>query len=360
MPELILKLGDNVIQRYFFVKETMRIGRTPENEVVIDNLAVSRTHATIQFEDEHYVLNDMGSSNGTHVNGVRVKKTELMDRDIITVGKHKLYFYDHQAAEVQRRPTLAEGERTMLVQEAQRGVVEVIKGRQKGQRFDLNAVETSMGRGGESDIRLSDWFVSKNHAMIERRGANYMIRDMGSWRHTMVNGTVVDQRRLEDGDVIQLGPTVQLRFFMESALEELPAQARVPMELGEPIAAPPDDARPLTGPVEAQIDSGAPEEEACEPGEPAEEAPEAEPAQAPQEIEEEETLEKVVIASPEVEAEAEVEPAPPAPEAGPEGSQQGPEDEVLIWERALKNKSEIIRRQAARRLKQLTGRDYDY
>src|SRR5215208_4026676 len=105
MPEIIVKLGDSIVQKNIFVKETIRIGRIPDNEIVVENLAVSRHHAVIEFSDGRYILSDLESSNGCFVNGVRVKKTELQDRDVITIGKHKLYFYDQRAAaEVKPRP----------------------------------------------------------------------------------------------------------------------------------------------------------------------------------------------------------------------------------------------------------------
>ena len=87
MPEIIVKLGDSIVQKNIFVKESIRIGRVPDNEIVVENLAVSRYHGIIDYEDGRYILTDLDSSNGTFVNGVRIKKTELQDRDVITIGK---------------------------------------------------------------------------------------------------------------------------------------------------------------------------------------------------------------------------------------------------------------------------------
>ncbi|MCL5270671.1 MAG: FHA domain-containing protein [bacterium] len=235
MPEIIVKLGDNIVQKYFFIKESMSIGRAPENEIVIENLAISRHHATIRHENGRYYLIDEDSSNGTYVNGVRIQKTEIMDRDVVTVGKHKLYYYDQQAEPAKR---VTSDDRTMVFEPTTDAQIEVVKGRQKGALFDLTGPTTTIGRGTGNDIRLNDWFISKSHAVIERHGQDFMIRDLGSWRHTIVNGREIDEAYLNDGDEIQLGPTVLIRFAHKSPTPAARMPIRMPVELGADAPAP--------------------------------------------------------------------------------------------------------------------------
>lgn len=249
MPELIVKLGDSIVQKNIFVKETIRIGRVPDNEIVIENLAVSRYHAVIEYVDGNYVLSDLDSSNGIFVNGVRVRKTELQDRDVISIGKHKLYFYDARAAaEPKPRISALDAERTMLFDQQPapppQGALEIIKGRQKGARIPLSANQTTLGSGAFNDIQLTDWFISKAHAVIERRPGDFVIRDLGSWRHTYVNGVMATELPLSDGDIIQLGPSVQIAFSMARQDLPLTGQARVPVELEPAFANGPGEAGP--------------------------------------------------------------------------------------------------------------------
>jgi pSer/pThr/pTyr-binding forkhead associated (FHA) protein len=480
MPEIIVKLGDNIVQKNFFVKEPVHIGRAPDNEIVLENLAVSRSHATIHHEDGRYLLADLDSSNGTFVNGVRIKKTELADRDVISIGKHKLYFYDLHAAEGSGKATVME-DHTMMVESVvtQRAELAVHKGRQKDKKFLITESRTSIGRGSTNDIRLSDWFVSREHAIIERRGMQYFIRDLDSWRHTAINGKVMQEALLESGDTIQLGPTVQLVFSMIDQMEEQRTPARVPVELDEETLRKAAEAkkstsedRPLPGvvdfvmpdeavedpepsnlgdpePSEMQVlqgeDPGEPEsgdegdegdeeswldelereasgvrrpmpersvelasvpamaapliaaemvpagssngkaahpadevvhsadaahsaDEAAHPMAELEESwPEAE-LENSEEPEEEAELEVELLGDlahneqPENPLEPEAAASPrggaPAEEAPAEDS--SPAQEILMWERALQNKNPLIRKQAARRLKQLTGKDYEY
>lgn len=255
MPEIIVKLGDNVVQKYFFVQESMSVGRAPDNEIVIENLAVSRAHSVIRREEEHYVVTDLGSSNGTYVNGVKVKKTELVDKDVITIGKHKLHFYDGQVApKKERSSSMQDVEGTMMFTQASGAEIEVTKGRQKGQRFDLSKDTVTIGRGPNNDIRLSDWFVSKDHAIIEHSEGEYMLKDLDSWRHTTINGEQVQNAILNDGDVIQLGPTVQLQFQLLGAAAG--GGARVPVEMSSQVPGLTDEPMEEDSPSDSKSSTG--------------------------------------------------------------------------------------------------------
>ncbi|MCH7958323.1 MAG: FHA domain-containing protein, partial [Proteobacteria bacterium] len=92
MPEITVTLGDKVVQTLFMDADPVKIGRTPDNDIPIDNLAISRHHATISRLRQYYIIEDHGSSNGTFVNGKEIKKVVLEDKDVITIGKHKLEF----------------------------------------------------------------------------------------------------------------------------------------------------------------------------------------------------------------------------------------------------------------------------
>jgi hypothetical protein len=73
-------------------EETVTIGRLPDCEVALSDTNVSRRHAEIHLRDDHYVLVDLGSTNGTKVNGAGVKERVLGDGDEITLGKTQLRF----------------------------------------------------------------------------------------------------------------------------------------------------------------------------------------------------------------------------------------------------------------------------
>ncbi len=93
MFKLILKFQDTVLQEFVFEHTPVTIGRRDANDITIDNMAVSGTHAHIEMEEpETYVLEDLESLNGTFVNDNRVFREVLHDGDSILIGKHHLDF----------------------------------------------------------------------------------------------------------------------------------------------------------------------------------------------------------------------------------------------------------------------------
>jgi pSer/pThr/pTyr-binding forkhead associated (FHA) protein len=92
MAKLVLSHGGALIGEYPLQKKVVTIGRKQGNDVRIDNLAVSSQHARVILAGHVYVLEDLGSTNGTFVNTKKVKRKALVNGDQITVGKHSLKF----------------------------------------------------------------------------------------------------------------------------------------------------------------------------------------------------------------------------------------------------------------------------
>lgn len=92
MTKLVLRQGGTVIGEYPLLKPVVTIGRKPDNDLRIDNLAVSGHHARVVKAGERYVLEDLGSTNGTFLGSKRIKQHVLAEGMEITVGKHTLRF----------------------------------------------------------------------------------------------------------------------------------------------------------------------------------------------------------------------------------------------------------------------------
>jgi pSer/pThr/pTyr-binding forkhead associated (FHA) protein len=92
MAKLILSMDGLVLKEIPLAKERTTIGRKPHNDIQIDNLAVSGEHAVIVTILNDSFLEDLGSTNGTVVNGNAIKKHFLQNNDIVELGKYKLKF----------------------------------------------------------------------------------------------------------------------------------------------------------------------------------------------------------------------------------------------------------------------------
>jgi pSer/pThr/pTyr-binding forkhead associated (FHA) protein len=114
MAKLILSLDGTILKEVPLDKERLTIGRRPHNDLQIDNLAVSGEHALIVTILNDSFLEDLGSTNGTLVNGVPIKKHILQHNDVVEIGKYKLKFMaENLATGVQQAP--ADFEKTMVI-----------------------------------------------------------------------------------------------------------------------------------------------------------------------------------------------------------------------------------------------------
>jgi len=115
MAKLILSLDGQLIKEFTLSKERTTIGRKPHNDIQIDNLAVSGEHAIIMTILNDSFLEDLGSTNGTLVNGNPVKKHFLQNNDVIELGKYKLKFIGEAAPAAGAGGDKADFEKTMVL-----------------------------------------------------------------------------------------------------------------------------------------------------------------------------------------------------------------------------------------------------
>ncbi len=100
MAKLVLSLNGAVQGEFELSRERLSIGRKADNDIQIDNLAVSGKHALIITILDDSFLEDLGSTNGTYVNGKLIKKHALKDGDVVGLGKHELkYINEHATAD---------------------------------------------------------------------------------------------------------------------------------------------------------------------------------------------------------------------------------------------------------------------
>jgi len=398
MSEMIVTLGDSVVSRYVFDKDIVSIGRSRDNDVVIENLAVSRNHARIRHESGRYFVSDLNSANGTFVNGVQVTRGELFHGDVIAIGKHKITFKCEALSDKALISDAFGADRTVIVSRMPVGYLRVVRGKQKDKEFRIDKAETTIGRGKDCSICLQDWFIGKEHAIIQRQGETFVLRDAGSWRGTKVNDESITECTLKNGDEIQIGgirfvfriaeedgaPVMPKRAYSEPGKvsppqpgpPELPAAGKKPSEVfavrGEEPAPAGVKESSVKSPKLTPLDFLREEEKA----EPEALFPDLETdlGLTPEPVTPAVTERAVVVpsasapggvgAEPRRETPKPLEPptepiAPGAVGAKPTVPSQVSLEEIGLWEEALKNKSPVIRKQAARMLKKMTGRDYD-
>ena len=242
MFKLVLKFQDAVLEEFTFDKTPVTIGRRYDNDVVIDNMAVSGHHAAIEEEDPNfYVLVDLESLNGTFLNDEKVSREKIFDGDVFIVGKHTLGFVDLRPAT--ERPTREEAElkakgsfrdtvildtkaqQELLAKQAAakgepdtpqparpkkvdfQGSLTVISGGTP-QIIDMNKRLIRLGKGPECEVKCSGLLVGKTAALINKRPNGFFLAYAEGLKKPEVNGQVVaTQVQLQDGDEIVIGST---------------------------------------------------------------------------------------------------------------------------------------------------------
>ena len=237
MARLVLSLDGQVMAEYNMNKERYTIGRLPDNDIRIDNAAVSGHHSLIINILNDSFLEDLNSTNGTYVNGKLIKKHALQHGDVVTVGHHQLRFVEDDEAQ-------DEFEKTMVIQPSSRPVekvraaaevaekaspslsataksralndnsaaalkkakLQVLSGAFAGRELELSKALTTLGRPG---VQV---------AAITRRAEGYFIVHVDSGKDNdfpLLNGNAIGAQatRLADNDVIQLAG-VKMGFFV--------------------------------------------------------------------------------------------------------------------------------------------------
>jgi pSer/pThr/pTyr-binding forkhead associated (FHA) protein len=248
MAKLILSMDGLTLKEITLSKERTTIGRKPHNDIQIDNLAVSGEHAVIVTILQDSFLEDLGSTNGTVVNGQPVKKHFLQNNDVVELGKYKLKYVNEapatqtQAADFEKTMVLrpgavklaapaaapaaaapaaaaATGARTFgdtVVNQGAPGAaakpatqknaaLQLLSGPNAGKELDLTKPLTTLGKPG---VQV---------AVITRRPQGFFITNVEGTNFPVVNGKPIDAQAhaLNDHDVIELAG-VKMEFFLKT------------------------------------------------------------------------------------------------------------------------------------------------
>jgi pSer/pThr/pTyr-binding forkhead associated (FHA) protein len=243
MIKLILSFEAHVLREIPFSGQPLTIGRTPDNDIQIDNLAVSTHHAKIEFGADQLMIEDLHSLNGTFVNNQRVQKSALRHGDTVTIGKHEILVrLTGDSAETLLLPSEApkkflvpkveetmvldtKRQREMIQQAVQPkeappvpvpararvGRLVVLRGRTDQNAYLLSSKLTVIGKSEMASVRLKGWFAPKAAAQINKREDGYYISQAD--RIPKVNGQPVTKlTKLDEGDTIEVAG-VQFSFL---------------------------------------------------------------------------------------------------------------------------------------------------
>jgi len=226
MPKFLLKFNAAVIKEIPITKDIITIGRKEDNDIPIDNPAVSGHHCKIRLEGDTYFVEDLNSTNGTFVNEKKVVKAGLKHNDVIGVVKHALVFFDEKAAAA---PPAAEGTVVLTAASSQAmaeaaaagaktanvGILRGTTGVVDKPEYILNGASTYIGKSDKVQIPIKGMFTPEVAAMIARRPEGYFLCALQAG-YPKLNGLPVQEKApLNQGDQIEVGGTV-FQFSLET------------------------------------------------------------------------------------------------------------------------------------------------
>ena len=226
-PTVTLRFKGKDLGHWVLDRPELNIGRTNENDIPIDNLAVSRLHAVLEQDKGHFYVRDCDSLNGTTLNGQRVGRSRLNDGDVIAIGKHELVFSTRSGRETPLNPEIAPFDQTMVITpgqgpnmtpppmpqasldvgagDASSGPRLVEKNGEQDHIFELNKDSLVFGKDEFADIELDGLLIAKQHAEIVVEDGECRIRHLNGFRRVSVDGKKVKERVLKDNDRIRIG-----------------------------------------------------------------------------------------------------------------------------------------------------------
>lgn len=226
MPKLTLLIGRKAMQVYDLDKDIIVIGREDDVDIVIDNPSVSRRHAQVRREGAAWVVEDLGSSNGTFLHGEKIAAPKAVkEGDEIGFGKFSVVFGKavgdavDQAAKAapKHAPADAVGgtmqikshEVKELLKESERkrrAHLQWESGGRKGTHYLSDAPAVLFGTDELCDVKVPAG--PKHHLLVMNTKEGCEVRNLAMFGGMKVGGRTTKKAVLKDGDVVQMGGLV--------------------------------------------------------------------------------------------------------------------------------------------------------
>ncbi len=226
MEDWTIMLRDKVIKHFSLSEgEVVSIGRGQDCNITIDNTAISRQHVSLALNGGIFLVSDLGSTNGTFVNGKRVSQDEpVSENDNIEFGKFTLSISqedeNNKVASSVSADTLDMDDETVFVSKKRvpTSPIKRFKPRNAGPHLKVlqgNGSPTELalegrnsikiGKDSSCDLILSGWLIAQAQCYIIKRDKGYYVVPQKSWAGTFINDTKISSEHiLRAGDIIKI------------------------------------------------------------------------------------------------------------------------------------------------------------
>jgi pSer/pThr/pTyr-binding forkhead associated (FHA) protein len=192
---ILVRLGGRVVLQRPFMPPSMTVGRDLSCELFLDNLSVSRRHARLSWDRGQFIVEDLGSANGTTVNGISIQQKSLSSSDRIGLGKFEISLVERIEATHPDRTIIMSGQTTASGSAYLVGAdISVLLGQ-----------EVTIGNAPGADVQARGLWVAPIHARLRPEGGGAFSLQCTGSRKVKVNGKKVARALLGFGDQILVG-----------------------------------------------------------------------------------------------------------------------------------------------------------
>jgi pSer/pThr/pTyr-binding forkhead associated (FHA) protein len=235
--KLIVVLAGGQRHEYALSKSEVSIGRTSTSDIQLNDPRASRSHTRLECSPDGCVIVDLGSANGTHVNGKPVDRVTLASGDQVVIGSSSISYSASTPgpeADLINLESQADLDATLQtaslpVRLAETRIPRVVVSH-AGHTWEvtLAAADTTIGRRPGSGIVIDSPKVSRDHARIERTSFGFVIEDLNSENGTWTTEGRITRHELADGDTVRIGPArlVYKAGFVEEDLTVVDTRPR--------------------------------------------------------------------------------------------------------------------------------------
>ena len=236
---LNLTVRSGTTSQDFAIEDGATVGRAADNDIVLDSPEVSRRHASFSGHDGAWEVMDLGSANGTIIRGQHIEPrvaTIVRSGDRVTMGPFEL---EVTASGTAVGETVIRRDEATAVWQQSAGMSTMVAGggatsvlvpkprliiSSPGNLAEvpLDRDEVTLGREPSNDVVIEDDVVSRRHLVVKRTAQGFVIEDLGSRNGLTMAGSKVQRRVLQEGDTLDIGGVITLRFTQAPPEAEAP------------------------------------------------------------------------------------------------------------------------------------------
>jgi pSer/pThr/pTyr-binding forkhead associated (FHA) protein len=225
MIKLVLKFNGAIVRELNIEKQDVFVGRKSDNDLVIDNPAVSGKHCRVYRQGESYFAEDLKSTNGTFLRDRRISTEPLHHRDELAIAKHTVEFYNDEEtpSTVEKSAVPLSSDATIVMTSppalpaavSRVGFLRILAGA-KADPFALTQLTTYIGKSDQALIKLKGLFAPDLAACVAKKADGYYLTALKEKTVKLNGANLMDQDQvpLKEGDLVDVG-NLKLMFFLQ-------------------------------------------------------------------------------------------------------------------------------------------------